>query len=170
MRQPVVPSPAMQKVTLGSDGPEVSVLDYGLMSLSAAYGESDDETGLRAIQTAVDDGIAKPIIIGRRKVVDMRIKKLRLRLEEGKDYELCDPEKDSRYRDYWATYHELLERRGVTPAYAKTLVRTDTTVIGALMLHKGDADAVICGAYGRFKDHLKHVYDIIFEFLVSIAF
>ena len=126
-----------------------------------AYCEGEEEKVLRAIQTAVDDGIAKPIIIGRRKVVDMRIKKLRLRLEEGKDYELCDPEKDSRYRDYWATYHELLERRGVTPAYAKTLVRTDTTVIGALMLHKGDADAVICGAYGRFKDHLKHVYDII---------
>lgn len=126
-----------------------------------AYCEGEEEKVLRAVQTAVDDGIAKPIVIGRRSVIEMRIKKLRLRLEIDNDFELCDPESDPRYRDYWTTYHELLERRGVTPAYAKTIVRTDTTVIGALMLHKGDADAVICGAYGRFKDHLQHVHDII---------
>tara|TARA_R110002126_G_scaffold13118_3_gene56780 strand:+ start:300836 stop:303163 length:2328 start_codon:yes stop_codon:yes gene_type:complete len=126
-----------------------------------AYCEGEEEKVLRAVQTAVDDGIAKPIIIGRRSVIEMRIKKLRLRLEIDKDFELCDPESDPRYRDYWTTYHELLERRGVTPAFAKSVVRTNTTVIGALMLHKGDADAVICGAYGRFKDHLQHAHDII---------
>lgn len=126
-----------------------------------AYCEGEEEKVLRAVQTAVDDGIAKPIVIGRRSVVEMRIQKLRLRLEIDKDFELCDPENDPRYRDYWTTYHELLERHGVTPAHAKTVVRTDTTVIGALMLHKGDCDAVICGAYGRFKDHLDHVHDII---------
>tara|TARA_R110002124_G_scaffold64985_2_gene177958 strand:+ start:777877 stop:780195 length:2319 start_codon:yes stop_codon:yes gene_type:complete len=125
------------------------------------YCEGEEEKVLRAIQSVVDDGLAMPIVIGRRKVVDMRIKKLRLRLDIDKDIELCDPEKDPRYHDYWTTYHELLERQGVTPSYAKALVRTNATVIGALMLHKGDADAVICGAYGRYKDHLKHVKDII---------
>jgi malate dehydrogenase (oxaloacetate-decarboxylating)(NADP+) len=126
-----------------------------------AYCEGEEEKVLRAIQSVVDDGLAKPIVIGRRKVVDMRIKKLRLRLDIDKDIEICDPEKDPRYHDYWTTYHELLERQGVTPSYAKALVRTNATVIGALMLNKGDADAVICGAYGRYKDHLKHVKDII---------
>ncbi|MCD8562891.1 MAG: NADP-dependent malic enzyme, partial [Alphaproteobacteria bacterium] len=123
--------------------------------------DGEEEKVLQAVQTVLDDGLAKPLLIGRPKVVEMRIKRLSLRMKIGTDFELIDPEDDSRYRDYWETYHRLMERRGVTPADAKAIVRTNTTVIGALMVYKGDADSMICGAVGQFKKHQKHLLNII---------
>lgn len=138
------------------------VLDHAIQNPKrVAYCEGEEERVLQAIQTVIDEGIAKPVVIGRRKVVEMRIEQLRLRLKIDKDFELVDPEDDPRYRDYWTTYHEIMQRRGMTPAMAKTAVRTQATVIGALMVHKNDADAVICGTVGLFRDHMKDVVDIL---------
>ena len=125
------------------------------------YCEGEEEKTLQAVQTALDEQLAKPILIGREKVVASRIAKLSLRLKAGKDFELVDPENDKRYRDYWESYHMIMERRGVTPAVARYAVRTNTTLIGALMLEKGQADAMICGTTGEYKVHLKHSLDVL---------
>jgi malate dehydrogenase (oxaloacetate-decarboxylating)(NADP+) len=125
------------------------------------FTEGEEEKVLRAVQTIIDDGLARPILIGRRNVVELRLKKLNLRIDIDKDFELVDPQDDPRYHDYWTTYHKLMERRGVTPALAKTKLRTNATIIGALMVHKNEADAVLCGTVGRFRKHLKNVVDII---------
>lgn len=125
------------------------------------YCEGEEDHVLRAIQMVLDEKIARPIVIGRREVVTTRIKRLRLRMKEGEDFELVDPQDDPRYKTYWESYHRLMERKGVTPSVAKLLVRTSTTAIGALMVHLGDADAIICGTIGEFQDHMKHVVDII---------
>lgn len=125
------------------------------------YCEGEEERVLHAVQVALDDGIATPVVIGRRKVVDTRLRRLRLRIKPGKDFDLVDPDDDPRFRDYWTSYHEIMERRGVTPAMARTILRTDPTVIGALMVRKGEADALICGTVGRFKHHVRKVLDII---------
>lgn len=125
------------------------------------YCEGEEETVLQAAQSVIDENIAKPILIGREKVVMKRVKRLGLRLEPGENIEIVDPENDERYRDYWQTYHSIMERNGITPAVARYAVRTNTTIIGALMVHKGDADAIICGTTGEYKVHLKHVVDVI---------
>lgn len=125
------------------------------------YCEGEEEHVLQAVQTVIDEGIAKPTIIGRTAVVEERIKRLGLRMKVGKDFELTDPQDDPRYRDYWETYYGIMDRRGVTPDDAKTRVRTNSTIIGSLMVYKDEADAVICGTQGRFHDHLHHVQDII---------
>ncbi len=125
------------------------------------YCEGEEDHVLRAIQMVLDEKIARPIIIGRRDVVLTRIKRQRLRMQEGTDFDLCDPQDDPRYKTYWETYHAIMERRGVTPAVAKLVVRTSPTVIGALMVHLGEADSIVCGTVGDFQDHMKHVVDII---------
>lgn len=125
------------------------------------YTEGEEERVLRAVQVVVDDGIARPILIGRRAVVLDRIEKLGLRLKIDRDFELCDPQDDPRFRDYWTTYHEMLGRSGVSIEYAKVVVRTRTTVIGALMVKRGEADALICGTTGLFSKHYRHVKEII---------
>jgi malate dehydrogenase (oxaloacetate-decarboxylating)(NADP+) len=125
------------------------------------YAEGEDERVLRAVQQVVDDGLARPIIIGRREVVLRRIEKLNLRLMLDKQVALVDPENDPRYNDYWRLYHALMERRGVSPDYARSLVRTRTTVIAALMLRRGEADAMLCGAIGQYHRHLRHLTDIL---------
>lgn len=125
------------------------------------YCEGEEEHVLRAVQMALDENLTKPVLIGRREVVATRAKRLRLRMQIDKDFELVDPQDDRRYRDYWETYASLMERRGVTPAMAKNIVRTDTTVIGSLMVEKGEADAIICGCIGSYRQHLKHIIDII---------
>lgn len=125
------------------------------------YCDGEEESVLRAIQVVLDEGLAKPIVIGRRNVVQTRIKRLHMRMEIDKDFELVDPEDDPRYREYWTTYHKLMERRGVTPAAARTLVRTNTAVIGALMVKKHDADAVICGSVGDFHANMEHVVNVL---------
>jgi malate dehydrogenase (oxaloacetate-decarboxylating)(NADP+) len=125
------------------------------------YAEGEAERVLRAVQVVVDEEIARPILIGRRDVVKRRIEHLDLRLTIDEDFELCDPEDDPRYRDYWTLYHEIMGRKGCSPETAKTMVRTDTTVIGALMVKRDEADALICGYTGVYQDHLRHIDDIL---------
>ncbi len=125
------------------------------------YAEGEEERVLQAAQTVVDEGIARPILIGRRAVVEKRIERLGLRLKEGTNFELCDPEGDPRYKEYWTLYHRLTERKGMTPDDAREIVRTRPTVIAALMVRRGEADAMICGTLGRFHWHLEHVTSVI---------
>jgi len=125
------------------------------------YAEGEDERVLRAVQVAVDDKLAKPILIGRRRVVARRIETLGLRIRPGHDVELVDPEDDPRYREYWQLYHRIMERRGVTPDEARKAVRLDNTVIACLMLQRGEADAMLCGSVGPFHTHLGHVVNLI---------
>lgn len=128
-----------------------------------AFVEGEDMRVLRAIQILVDEGIAKPILIGRPAVIEKRIKRLSLRVKEGVDFEIIDPNKDNRYSSYWHTYHQLTERKGISPEVAKILTRTSPTVIGALTVHLGDADTMICGAIGRYRihlDHIRQIYDV----------
>ncbi|MEZ0259891.1 MAG: NADP-dependent malic enzyme [Alphaproteobacteria bacterium] len=126
-----------------------------------AFAEGEEIRVLHAAQTIVDEGIARPVLIGREQVITHRIKKLGLRLQKGKDYELVNPDSDPRYNDYWMTYHKLLGRKGITPAIAKQAVRTRNTAIAALMVHKEDADAMICGTIGRYDRHFRYVTDVI---------
>jgi malate dehydrogenase (oxaloacetate-decarboxylating)(NADP+) len=125
------------------------------------FAEAEEERVLMAVQTVLDEGIALPILIGRRRVIEARIKKLNLRLKINDNIELCDPEDDPRYKDYWTQYHELMERRGVTPTIAKTVVRTSNTVIAALRVERGEADSLICGVMGQYVYHLRHLRQII---------
>jgi malate dehydrogenase (oxaloacetate-decarboxylating)(NADP+) len=125
------------------------------------YCEGEEEHVLRAVQMVIDEGVAKPILIGRRDVIEVRAKRMRLRMELDKDVQITDPQDDPRYRDYWETYHSLMARRGVTPAMARTITRTDTSVIGALMVHKGEADAMVCGTVGAYRHHLAPILDVI---------
>jgi malate dehydrogenase (oxaloacetate-decarboxylating)(NADP+) len=125
------------------------------------YAEGEDERVLRALQVIVDEKIAHPILIGRHEVVATRMKRLGLRLEIDKDYSLVDPEHDPRYKDYCALYHELMQREGVSPDYAKVVVRTNTSVIAALMVHRGEADAMLAGPIGRFEEHFENILPIL---------
>ena len=125
------------------------------------YADGEDERVLRAVQEVLDEGLAKPILVGRPAVIAMRCERAGLRIKPGRDYELVDPEDDSRYRDYWEAYHRLLGRRGVAPESAKTDLRRYTTVIGAMMIRMGDADGMICGLVGRFEQHLEQVRSIL---------
>lgn len=125
------------------------------------YAEGEDERVLRAVQVVVDEQLAKPILIGRRNVVATRIGRLGLRLTEGEDFELCDPQDDPRYHDYWTCYHTLQARRGISPDRARVLVRTNTTIISALMVQREEADAMVCGSFGPFREHLRHTLSII---------
>jgi malate dehydrogenase (oxaloacetate-decarboxylating)(NADP+) len=125
------------------------------------YAEGEDERVLRAVQTVVDEALAKPIIVGRPAVVEQRLEKLGLRIRPGKDFELVNPQSDPRYRDYWTTYHRLTERKGVSPEYAKIETRRRNTLIGAMMIHKGEADGMLCGTFGTHALHLHYVDQII---------
>ena len=125
------------------------------------YAEGEEETVLRAVQHVVDEGIAKPILVGRPAVIESRIRRLGLRLKPGVDFELCNIESDPRFKDYWTLYHELMQRRGVTPDSAKQIVRSRATVIAALMLRRGEADAMICGLVGRYHKKLGYLRGII---------
>ena len=109
-----------------------------------AYAEGEDERVLRAVQMVLEDGLARPILIGRPAVIEARIAKAGLRLRLGKDFECVNPEDDPRFRQYWETYHRLMGRHGVTPDAAKAAVRRSTTTIGSLMVKLGDADALLC--------------------------
>ena len=126
-----------------------------------AYAEGEDERVLRAVQVAVDDGLAKPILIGRPAVIEARIAKAGLRIQPGVDVEICDPEDDPRFRQYWEAYHQLMGRDGITPEGAKSTVRRSNTVIAALMVHLGDADAMLCGLVGKFDKHLAHIEEVL---------
>ncbi|CAH1669912.1 MULTISPECIES: NADP-dependent malic enzyme [unclassified Chelatococcus] len=125
------------------------------------YAEGEDERVLRAAQAVLEDGIAQPVLIGRPAVVETRLKRFGLSIQAGRDFELINPEDDPRYRDYVATYLDVAGRKGITPDIARTLVRTSTTVIAALALARGEADAMLCGLEGRFSSRIKHIEDII---------
>ena len=125
------------------------------------YAEGEDERVLRATQTVVEEGVAKPILVGRPEVIEARIERFGLSVRSGKDFELIDPGNDPRYRDYVETCLELAGRHGITPKAARALVRTNSTVIAAIAVKRGDADAMICGLDGRFNPHLPYIKDII---------
>ncbi|MEY2953967.1 MAG: hypothetical protein RLZZ401_2054 [Pseudomonadota bacterium] len=126
-----------------------------------AYAEGEDERVLRAVQLAIDDQLAQPILIGRPAVIEARIAKAGLRMKLGVDVQNVNPEDDPRFRQYWEAYHRLMGRDGVTPDASKAAVRRSNTLIGSLMLHLGDADALLCGLVGQFDAHLKHITDVI---------
>jgi malate dehydrogenase (oxaloacetate-decarboxylating)(NADP+) len=125
------------------------------------FSAGEDDRVLRAVQIILDEGVAQPILIGRPDIVRRRAERLGLRFRPGTDVELIDPSDDPRYDKYWGAYHELMERRGVTEPTARNLVRTSPTLIAALAVKLGDADAMIAGAYGRFRTHFNHVRDVI---------
>ncbi len=125
------------------------------------FAEGEDERVLRAVQALIDDRLAKPHLVGRPDVIMSRIAKLGLRVQPHVHFEITDPQDDPRYEEYWSQYHEIMERKGVTIDDAKTIVRTNTTVIAAMALERGEADAMICGTYGQYNWHLKYVLDII---------
>ncbi|HTV71834.1 MAG TPA: NADP-dependent malic enzyme [Rhizobiaceae bacterium] len=125
------------------------------------YADGEDERVLRAAQVVLEEGIAEPTLVGRPHVVEVRLKRYGLKIKPGKDFALINPEDDPRYRDYVDQLIQLTGRRGVTQEAARTMVRTDTTVIASLALHRGDADAMICGLEGRFERHLRNVTLII---------
>ncbi len=125
------------------------------------YCEGEDERVLRAVQVVVDEGLAKPILVARPEVLLPRIEKCGLRIQPGRDFELVNPNSDARFRDYWRDYHKLMERKGVSVEYAKREVSRRTTLMGALMVRRGDADAMICGTFAEFSLHLDYVSSVI---------
>jgi malate dehydrogenase (oxaloacetate-decarboxylating)(NADP+) len=125
------------------------------------YAEGEDERVLRAVQVVLDEGMARPILVGRPGVIAMRIERAGLRLAAGRDFEVCDPENDPRFRSYWEQYHKLMGRNGISPEAAKAAVRRSNTLISALMLARGEAQAMLCGLVGRYDGHLEHVRNVI---------
>jgi malate dehydrogenase (oxaloacetate-decarboxylating)(NADP+) len=126
-----------------------------------AYAEGEDERVLRAVQVVVDEGLARPTLIGRPSVVQMRLERAGLRLKPGRDVEVVNPEDDPRFRSLWEDYHRLMGREGVTPDMAKAAVRRSNTLIAAMLVRRGDADALLCGLVGRFDAHLEHIGAVI---------
>jgi malate dehydrogenase (oxaloacetate-decarboxylating)(NADP+) len=124
------------------------------------FAEAEEERVLRAIQVIVDEGLAKPILVGRPEVLEQRIKKFGLRLKQDVDFEVINPNFDPRYRDYWQTFLEISRRKGVTEQYARLEMRRRHTLIGSMAIHKGDADGMICGTYGTTHLHL-HYIDLV---------
>jgi malate dehydrogenase (oxaloacetate-decarboxylating)(NADP+) len=126
-----------------------------------AYAEGEEERVLRACQIVVDEGLARPTLIGRPAIIAQRIEKFGLRLKEELDYDVVNVEQDSRYRDFWQTYHRMTERQGVTVQMAKIEMRRRLTLIGAMLLHKGDVDGLICGTWGTTAIHLQYIDQVI---------
>jgi len=125
------------------------------------YAEGEDERVLRAAQIVLDEGLAKPILIGRPSVISQRIERFGLRLTEGVDYQVVNVEDDHRYRDFWQSYHRMTERKGVTQQLAKIDMRRRLTLIGCMMVHKGEADGLICGTWSTTDSHLYYVDQVI---------
>ncbi len=125
------------------------------------YAEGEEERVLRAVQVVVDEGLAQPILIGRPEVIAMRIERYGLRLKPGADFEIVNPQDDPRYKETWSGYYKLAKRKGVTRSLAQTEVRTRTTLIGAMLVHMGEADAMLCGVVGVYADHLRFVRNVI---------
>lgn len=125
------------------------------------FAEGEEETVLRAVQTIVDEKLAMPVLIGRPAVIERRIERMGLRIKPGVDVEVTNIDNDPRFNDYWQQYHELMQRRGVNPPGAKAVVRSRSTVVAALMLERGEADAMICGIVGRYHKKLRHILDVL---------
>ncbi len=128
---------------------------------TVVFAEGEEERVLRATQVVLDEKIARPVLIGRPAVIERRIDTLGLRMKPGEHFEIVNPEWDARYRDYWQTYHALTDRKGVTEQYAKIEMRRRNTLIGSMMIHKGEADGMICGTFGTFALHLHYVDQVI---------
>jgi len=126
-----------------------------------AYAEGEDPRVLRALPAVLDEGLARPTLIGRPDVIASRLQQAGLALVAGRDFELVDPENDPRFKDYWMDYRARMGRHGVTPELAKAQLRRSSTLIAAMMLERGDADAMLCGLVGRFDEHLATVRDVI---------
>jgi malate dehydrogenase (oxaloacetate-decarboxylating)(NADP+) len=126
-----------------------------------AFAEGEDRRVLRAVQVVVDEGLARPWLVGRAAIIKRRIEKYGLRLKEGKDYEVINIDDDPRYKDYWQTYHQLTERKGVTEQLAKIEMRRRLTLIASMLLHKGEVDGMICGTWGSTQQHLTHIDQVI---------
>ncbi|MGR3484934.1 MAG: NADP-dependent malic enzyme [Paracoccaceae bacterium] len=123
--------------------------------------EGEDERVLRAAQAILEDTTEQPILIGRPEVVANRCERLGLAIRPERDFVLVNPQDDPRYRDYWGSYHDIMARRGVTPDLARAVMRTNTTAIGAVMVHRGDADSLICGTFGQYLWHLRYVEEVL---------
>ena len=126
-----------------------------------AYAEGEEERVLRAAQIVVDERIARPTLIGRPTVIAQRIEKFGLRLKEGQDYDVVNVEDDHRYRDFWQTYHRMTERKGITAPVAKIEMRRRLTLIGSMLVHKGEVDGLICGTWGQTAHHLNYIDQVI---------
>jgi len=125
------------------------------------YAEGEERRVLRAVQQVVDEGLARPILVGRPAVIESRTEELGLRMRPAVDYDLVNILKDSRFRDYWTLHHSLMGRKGVSTEESKAVVRSQGTAVAALMLRRGEADAMLCGTVGRYSQHLQHVRDIV---------
>ena len=125
------------------------------------YAEGEEERFLRAAQQVVDEGMARPVLIGRPDVIESRIERLGLRLQRDKHFELVDPGNDPRYREYWGEYYRLTQRKGVSPELAKLDMRRLPTLIGAMLVHMGGADAMLCGILGQYSRHLRYIDRVI---------
>ena len=125
------------------------------------FAEGEDERVLRAANAMLEETTDKPILIGRPDVIARRCERAGLPIRPDRDFEIINPQSDTRYRDYWQTYHELMERRGVTPDTARAVLRTNSTAIGAIAVHRKDADSLICGTFGQYLWHLKYVREVL---------
>jgi malate dehydrogenase (oxaloacetate-decarboxylating)(NADP+) len=125
------------------------------------YAEGEEERVLRAVQVIVDEKLARPILVGRPAVLETRIAKFGLRLKQGVDFDVINPDHDERYREYWQAYYELTSRKGVTQEYAKLEMRRRHSLIGAMMIKKGDADGMICGTFGTTQLHLHYIDQVL---------
>ncbi len=125
------------------------------------FSEGEDERVLRAAQEVLEETTETPILIGRPEVIEARCEKLGLRIRPDRDFQIVNPENDPRYYDYWNSYHQLMQRQGVTPDLAKAIMRTNTTAIGAIMVHHDEADSLICGTFGEYRWHLNYVNQVL---------
>jgi malate dehydrogenase (oxaloacetate-decarboxylating)(NADP+) len=130
-------------------------------SRRVVYAEGEDERVLRAVQVVVDENLAKPILVGRPAVLERRIERFGLRIRPGRDFEVVNPEWDDRFRDYWQDYHRLVDRKGVTEQYAQIEMRRRHTLIGAMMMHRNEADGMVCGTFGTYRLHLEYIDQVI---------
>jgi malate dehydrogenase (oxaloacetate-decarboxylating)(NADP+) len=126
-----------------------------------AYAEGEEERVLRAVQIVIDENLARPTLIGRPAIIAQRIERFGLRLREGTDYDVVNVDQDHRYRDFWQTYHRMAERKGVSQQLAKIEMRRRLTLIGAMLLHKGEVDGMLCGTWGTTADHLRYIDQVI---------
>ncbi len=125
------------------------------------FTEGEEERVLRAASAMLEETTDKPILIGRPDVIESRLERAGLSIRPGHDFDLVNPENDSRYREYWQTYHGIMARDGVTPDLAKAIMRTNTTAIGAVMVQRGEADSMICGTFGQYQWHLNYIKQIL---------
>ncbi|AUQ70072.1 NADP-dependent malic enzyme [Phaeobacter inhibens] len=125
------------------------------------FTEGEDERVLRTAQGILEETTETPILIGRPEVIETRCERLGLRIRPGTDFQIVNPENDPRYYDYWTSYHRVMQREGVTPDLAKAIMRTNTTAIGAIMVHRGEADSMICGTFGEYRWHMNYVNQVL---------